>query len=314
MPERHQTTNPGPTNPGSTSPGPINPGPMNSGPFNPVSFDPVSFNPGHTQSDYQVRCEWGPTGAAAVTADLAVVVDVLSFTTTLGIAVQRGIEVWPFRWKDERAEAYAAAHDATLAVGRLEATNPGAPEARSRVSLSPASIAAAEGLQRLVLPSPNGSTISAALADTGARVLAASLRNADAVAEMVAEVVADVVAPAISSRVTDEPAGSVVVVPAGERWADGSLRPCVEDLWGAGAVIAGLVDRLPDLRLSPEARVAELAWRAVRPEIGQQLRACAGGRELSAAGFANDVEMAAEVGVDRVVPELCEGRFTAAER
>ena len=54
-------------------------------------------------------------------ADVAVVVDVLSFTTTLTIAVGQGTRVFPFGWKDDRAAAHAAEKDAVLAVGRLEA-------------------------------------------------------------------------------------------------------------------------------------------------------------------------------------------------
>lgn len=34
------------------------------------------------------------------------------------------------------------------------------------------------------------------------------------------------------------PAGQVSVVAAGKRWSDGSLRPCVEDLVGAGDNVA----------------------------------------------------------------------------
>src|SRR5689334_24723497 len=105
----------------------------------------------------QVRFEWGPTGAASVaSADLAVVVDVLSFTTTLTVAVERGMTVLPFAWRDERAAAFAHEHDAVLATGRREAR-----EAGVGVSLSPAAMATVEGVERVVLPSPNGSTIAA---------------------------------------------------------------------------------------------------------------------------------------------------------
>ena len=64
----------------------------------------------HGQASYDVRLDWGATGGAAVAggADVAVVVDVLSFTTTLAIAVSRGTRVHPFPWKDERAAAFAA--------------------------------------------------------------------------------------------------------------------------------------------------------------------------------------------------------------
>ena len=115
----------------------------------------------HGQADYQVRFDWGPTGAGAIAegADVAVVVDVLSFTTTVTVAVERGMTVWPFAWRDERAAAYAAELDATLAVGRLEARAAGG---GAGVSLSPADLARVSGVERLVLPSPNGSTICAA--------------------------------------------------------------------------------------------------------------------------------------------------------
>ncbi len=203
-----------------------------------------------------VHFEWGPTGAAFVVApgSVAVVVDVLSFTTTLTVAVDAGMTVFPFAWKDERAEAYAAERDAVLARGR---------SLREGVSLSPGSVRAAIGVERLVLPSPNGSSICFALAESGATVVGASLRNAAAVA-------------------TAHAAGaeSIAVVAAGERWPDGSLRPAVEDLWGAGAVLAGLVD-LGRADLSPEARVAEQAFRAVGvPRSPSSCRGCASGREL----------------------------------
>lgn len=231
--------------------------------------------------------EWGPTGATAVPADYAVVVDVLSFTTTLSVALERGIEVFPFRWRDSRAAEHALRHGATLAVGRFEALSR---EDARHVSLSPASLSEVEGIERLVLPSPNGSTIAFALADSGAQVVGACLRNAGAVARWLAPKVAD--------------GASVVVVPAGERWYDDSLRPAVEDLWGAGAVLSGFVEPEPEPEhaASPEARMAVAAWQAVT--MPTDLLHCASGIELTEAGFVADVAIAAQHDVSEVVPVL----------
>jgi 2-phosphosulfolactate phosphatase len=253
--------------------------------------EPVSL-PGHDQSTHRIRMEWGPTGAAAVPADYAVVVDVLSFTTTLSVAIERGIEVFPFRWRDSRAAEHAMRHGATLAVGRFEALSRG--DAR-HVSLSPASLAEVEGIRRLVLPSPNGSTIAFALAESGAQVLGACLRNAGAVARWLAPRLAD--------------GASVVVVPAGERWYDDTLRPAVEDLWGAGAVLAALVGGHED-DASPEARMAVAAWQGA--SLPADLLRCAGGIELTEAGFVADVEIAAQHDVSEVVPVLVGESFRDA--
>src|SRR6478735_9321793 len=234
--------------------------------------------------------EWGPTGASAIGADVdvAVVVDVLSFTTTLSVAVERGIRVHPFRWKDERAAAHAAELGAVLAGPR----GPG-------VSLSSAAMLEVRGVERIVLPSPNGSAISAGLVDRGATVVGACLRNRSAVAHWLAPRVA---------------AGErVAVIAAGERWPDGSLRPAVEDLWGAGAVVAALVD-LGVTGLSPEARVAEHAFRAVAPQLAGELDACASGQELIGMGFAGDVAVAAELDRSDVVPVLRGDAFVDAGR
>ena len=230
-----------------------------------------------------VRFEWGPAGAAAVAAPVTVVVDVLSFTTTLTVAVERGISVYPLPWQHEDAEAYAAGRGAVLAGGRSE---------RAGVSLSPVSVRDAVGVERLVLPSPNGSAICFGLASTGATVVGASLRNASAVARWV------------HGR-----GGEVAVVAAGERWPDGSLRPAVEDLWGAGAVIAGLVD-LGGADLSPEARTAEQAFRG--SGLPHNLVACTSGRELVTAGFREDVAIAAELDASTAVPVLEGEAFVAA--
>ena len=110
---------------------------------------------------------------------LVAVVDVLSFTTSVTVAADRGITVLPYRWRDSSASQYAEQHAAALAVGRSAAGADG-------ISLSPASIRQAKNVNRLVLPSPNGSTISQQLADSGSTVLAVSLRNYQAAAHYAA--------------------------------------------------------------------------------------------------------------------------------
>lgn len=252
------------------------------------------MNRTHRQRLFTVRFEWGITGASAVAvdADVSVVVDVLSFTTTLSVAVDRGIEVFPYRWRDDGAQQYAADRQAVLAVGRSHMHGAG-------VGLSPGSVRSASGLERLVLPSPNGSSIAYSLAASSGVCIGASLRNASAVAEWIH---------------TNYPEGAVVsVIAAGERWPDGSLRPSVEDLWGAGAVLAELLECRPRLTVSPEAEVAAASWYSIRDRVGSALEQCASGQELIAAGYPTDVAIAAEVDTSRSVPVLENDRFVTRE-
>jgi 2-phosphosulfolactate phosphatase len=246
----------------------------------------------HGQTSYDVRLDWGLAGALALVADarpgdVAVVVDVLSFTTTLTVAVERGVTVHPYPWQDADAERYAADRGATLATGRREGLATGS------VSLSPASFLEVSGLTRVVLPSPNGSTIAFALAEAGVSVVGACLRNAVGVA----------------AWLRARPPSRVCVVAAGERWPDGQLRPAVEDLWGAGAVLSGL----GRVGLSPEAETAAAAFRAVEGRLPDELPSCASGRELVEGGFAADVALAASYDVSRVVPLLVGDAFADAQ-
>jgi 2-phosphosulfolactate phosphatase len=241
-----------------------------------------------------VRFDWGLTGARAISEGAAavVIVDVLSFTTAVSVAVDAGIMVYPYRFRDASAAAFAASRSAMLAVGRREAGANG-------VSLSPISIrrAASTGMLArvggLVLPSPNGSTIARAL-EGSVPVVAACLRNAHAVGRWLA-------------RLT----GPVAVVAAGERWPGDLLRPAVEDLWGAGAVITALVDA-GVTGLSPEASAAGAAFRAVLPSLRPSLTACASGQELTLDGYGSEITVAAEYGASSAVPVLAGGAFRAA--
>ncbi|MFH8612920.1 hypothetical protein ACH4D5_36160 [Streptomyces sp. NPDC018029] len=90
----------------------------------------------YLQKGHGVRFEWGPTGAERLAADVAcmVVVDVLSFTTSVTVAVEAGTRVFPYRWRDATASAFAERVGADLAVGRSMATE------SSPWTLSPAAL------------------------------------------------------------------------------------------------------------------------------------------------------------------------------
>jgi 2-phosphosulfolactate phosphatase len=233
----------------------------------------------YDQASFEVRFEWGLAGARMLAPVSEVLV--VSFSTAVEVVLARGGTVVPTGWNDQRAAALAAERGAILAVGRSQ-TTPAAP-----YSLSPASLADLPAGTSLALPSPNGATIISAAAELGPLVLTGCLRNARAVA---------VAAEALG--------GTISVIAAGERWPDGSLRPSVEDLLGAGAIL----DRLDGGTRSPEAQAAAGAARFLDPT--KQLQHCASGRELITAGYQQDVQVAAELDVSHVVPLLRDGRFT----
>jgi 2-phosphosulfolactate phosphatase len=223
------------------------------------------------QATWGCRCEWGAAAAATLApADVAIVIDVFSFTTCVDVAVSRGAAILPYPWNDPSAAAFAQRHGAELGGRRREA----------RYSLAPASYLDVPAGLRCVLPSPNGAVVTLAAAQRGQLVLAGSLRNARAVAEA---------AQRVGPRVN--------VIPAGERWPDGSLRPALEDWLGAGAILRWL----PGSR-SPEAEAAIAAFEHYRDRIVEALDNCGSGRELEMRGHRRDKEIAGEVDVSDCVP------------
>ena len=248
----------------------------------------------YVQAGFRGRFDWGLTGATNLAPEVAVVAvfDILSFTTALTVALDNGIEVFPFRWRDERATTFAEEHDAVLAVARSEAKE-------GDVSLSASTIRAATGVERLVLPSPNGSTIAHDVAELGVTVIGVSLRNVAAAADWTIRTLAD------------RPEASVAAIAAGERWPDRSLRAAVEDMWGAGAYLAALAERGFG-PLSPEARTAAAAYTSVADDFAAELRACASGQELITYHYPDDVEIATEVNSTKVVPLLTGESFVNA--
>jgi 2-phosphosulfolactate phosphatase len=237
-----------------------------------------------SQSEFDIRCEWGLRGAETLAAccDAVIVVDVLSFTTAVSIAVSKGAVVFPYRWKDESRIQFAKENGAILA----------GPRSGGAYSLSPASLTLVSSGQRIVLPSPNGSTISLSTGDVP--TYAGCLRNAQAVA-----------------RAASSHGPKIGVVPCGERWGfDESLRPAIEDLIGAGAIIRHLTGRK-----SPEACVAVWAYQGAAGSIIDTIRRCSSGKELLERDHDQDVMLACELDSDEeVVPRLLEGAFKAAQR
>lgn len=249
------------------------------------------------QGDFGVRLDWGVAGAGATQADVAVVVDVLSFSTAVTVAVERGMRLFPYRWAGEQARQFAAAQDAVLAVGRREGTTCGAVPAPS---LSPAALVACQVVPRLVLPSPNGSTIAAILLEGDSTVVAGCLRNAQAVAEWLVP--------------TIESGRPVAVIAAGERWGDdGSLRPALEDHLGAGAILAALVELGLGDECSPEALAAADIFNAGRDVIHRRIHDCVSGKELNTRGFTRDVDIAADLNASTIVPVLVSEAFGPAD-
>jgi 2-phosphosulfolactate phosphatase len=245
------------------------------------------------QHGFAFRFDWGAEGlhALAPACDVIVIVDVLRFTSAVSAALERGSIVFPYRWRDDAAATYAAERDAVLAGARSEGP----------ISLSPTDLLTVATPTRIVLPSPNGSTVSYLAREAGVPfVLAGSLRNAAATARR---------ALALAHS------GAIGVVAAGERWPreGGPLRPCVEDLLGAGAVLAALD---PSAAVSapcgsPEAMAARAAFIAARPLLEDALADSASGRELARVGYGDDVATASQLDVSDLAAQLVDDAFVA---
>jgi 2-phosphosulfolactate phosphatase len=230
----------------------------------------------------EIGCEWGLEGIESLRARASafVIVDVLSFSTAVSVGVERGAQIIPFPLGDAAAAAKAARELGAVAAAPRTAGG-------KQPSLSPASLRGLAAGTRLLLPSPNGSRLSLATGDTP--TFCACLRNFEAVAEAARRAAGS---------------GVVAVIPAGERWPNDTLRPAIEDLIGAGAVIAALRGRE-----SAEAQVARIAFEGVG-DIGTMVRQSVSGRALAAIGFAQDVEVALEVGLSGCAPRLEGGAYS----
>ncbi|MDP8229202.1 MAG: 2-phosphosulfolactate phosphatase [Candidatus Electryoneaceae bacterium] len=224
-------------------------------------------------SMFDIRCEWGENGVIqlAPDSDAVIIVDVMSFSTATQMAISRGATVYPYRFKDDSAVEFSNSVDAELAGSR----------GKSKFSLSPNSLMNIPSGTRLVLPSPNGATLT--LLTGNIPTLAGCLRNSRSIAK-------------IASRYGKR----ISVIPAGERWRnDGGLRPAFEDFLGAGAII-----RYLDGYRSPEAEAALAVFDRFKDNLHQLLKQCTSGKELIDMGFEDDIATIAELDCDDCVPIL----------
>lgn len=245
------------------------------------------------QEGFAYRFDWGPSGlrALAPVVEVVVIVDVLRFTSAVCATIESGGEVFPYRWADDGAAAFAAERHATLAGLREH----------GGASLSPTDLLTLSPGARLVLPSPNGSALAFAALQHGARhVLAGCLRNASATARAASHLARG---------------GPIAIIAAGERWhgATGPIRPAVEDLLGAGAVLAALDPSAAASApcCSPEAAAARAVFVGARPRLRETLAAAASGRELIARGWDDDVANCAALDVTDVAAHLVDESFRA---
>jgi 2-phosphosulfolactate phosphatase len=239
----------------------------------------------------EVRCrlEWGRRGAAtgAARGDILVIVDVLSFSSAVVTATERGASVYPCA--DGESET-----DRAHALGAEAAVHRNAVPAEGRYSLSPLSFLTVTAGERVVLASPNGATCSRHAREAPA-IICGALLNRSAVATSLRSMLSG------SDR-------AVTVVACGERWEEpaeeGRLRFAIEDYLGAGAIIAAL-----GVVSTAEATLAARAFESAAGELPELLHLCDSGRELDQKGYRGDVEHAARVDLYAVVPVLREGRF-----
>jgi len=253
----------------------------------------VTPDPHYVQDGFAYRFDWGAEGLRSLgrRADVVIIVDVLRFTSAVSAAVEGGSVALPYEWGRDDLDAYAAANNAVAAGLRED----------GGLSLSPTDLLAMPTQTRVVLPSPNGGALTVLAREMGAtRVLAGCFRNASATATY--------------ARRSVEAGGVIAVIAAGERWdGDDLLRPAVEDLLGAGAILAALdpSGAVANPCCSPEASAARVAFLHARPRLYDTLVACGSGRKLVDRGWSDDVAASAALDVTDIVAELVGDEYVA---
>lgn len=241
----------------------------------------------YSQHPYRCRFDWGRHGVrqAVERGGILVIVDTISFSTSVVTAIHRGGLIYPCSM-DEDVNAIAQRIGGEAAVHRRKVPEYG------RFSLSPTTFLNIEPGTRVVLASPNGATCSR-YAEQVPYLFVGALINAKAIA-------------AVVSSLIKQSELSVTVIACGERWnpptEDGPLRFAIEDYLGAGAILSYL-----HYAKSPEARVCEGAFLQVQHDLQALLWDCDSGQELREKGFGEDVIRASQLNIYETVPHMSDG-------
>jgi energy-coupling factor transporter ATP-binding protein EcfA2 len=142
----------------------------------------------------------------------------------------------------------------------------------------------------------------------GKHILSKEIRETSP-AELAAAMVGNPSSPSPSSRSREEGSQSPSSQPSSQGWEEGrggGIRFALEDLLGAGAIIAAL----KNLSSSPEAKAARATFLGAKPQLLMRLLACGSGLELIDKGKEADVHYAALLNSLTVAPRLTDGIFS----
>jgi 2-phosphosulfolactate phosphatase len=237
------------------------------------------------QSPFECRIEWGQRGAreAAEREDIIIIVDVLSFSSTVTVALNYGAIIFPFPPPmNEAAKLFANEVGAGLVCGRAEATKFGGR------SLSPMSFTSADYNQKFVMCSLNGAACTSVASKVPA-LLIGCLLNASAVADY-------------ANQLKMRTGANISVIPCGERWSspsgsENNMRPGIEDYLGAGMILSKLRGSK-----SPEAQVCIGAFESSNEKIHELIWDSGSGRELRVRGYEQDVIYCTRTDSTEIVP------------
>lgn len=237
------------------------------------------------QSPFQCRMDWGPKGTyeAASRNDIIIIVDVLSFSSTVVSALHHGAIIYPFPMEGD-VNTFGASIGAEVLFDRREGRK------LDRPSLSPVSFNQTHKDKKFVLCSPNGATCTK-LSGKVPALLIGSLLNAYAVAK-------------VANELQKRTKVNITVIACGERWDnvkenEDKLRPCIEDYLGAGAILNFLHGTK-----SPESKVCVAAFQNSRDQLEELIWESGSGKELRGKNFSKDIRHSSRLDVFQEVPIL----------